>query len=96
MMRPTKEGLLKQRKTLELALSELQRGKVRRTPGRLYRASAEMGGPRLDTTRHRIASLEKRIEQIDAKLSVVIVTEAPFHAATSALRTADITLRQEP
>ncbi len=65
MVRPSKASLLKQRKTMELALRELQTGKFKGTPGRLYRASAEMGGHPLDTAEERIASVERRIAQID-------------------------------
>ena len=64
MVKPTKQSLLKHQKSLELALRELQAGKVKGTPGRIYRASAQMGGPRLDTAAQRIASVERRIAQI--------------------------------
>ena len=68
MGRPSKESLLKHRKSLEFALRELTAGKVKGTPGRLYRASAEMGGHRLDTPQQRIASVARRIAQIDDQI----------------------------
>src|SRR4030095_3763541 len=71
MVKPSREGLLKQRKALELALRELQSGKVKGTPGRLYRGSAEMGSHRLDSIAQRIDSVEKRMSQIDDQIAAV-------------------------
>ena len=68
MVKPSREGLLKQRKALQLALRELGSGIVRATTGRLYRASAQSGGYPLDTPEHRIASVERRIAQIDDQI----------------------------
>ena len=68
MARVTKEGLLRQRKALELALRELVTGKIKRTSGHLFRATAQMGGPRLDTADQRVASVEKRIAHIDDRI----------------------------
>ncbi len=65
MAKPSKNGLLKQRKALQLALRELESGIVRATTGRIYRASVQNGGPPLDTREHRIATVERRIAQID-------------------------------
>ncbi len=69
MGKPRKEGLLKQRKALQLALRESRSGKVKGTSGRMFRALAEMGGPGFDTTELRIASIERRIAQIDDQIS---------------------------
>ena len=69
MVKPSREALLKQRKSLELALRELGSGNVRATTGRIYRASAQNGGPPLDTPELRIASIESRIAQIDDQIT---------------------------
>ena len=69
MVKPTREGLLKQRKALQLALQELESGVFRATTGRIYRATAQDGGPPLDTAEHRIASIESRIAQIDDQIN---------------------------
>ncbi len=60
----SKESLLKHRKLLEMTLRELASGNVRST-GRSNLASALIGGLRLDTTEQRVASVRKRIAQID-------------------------------
>ena len=68
MGKPRKESLLKHRKSLELALRELKSGELRGTSGSIYRATAQMGGPPLDTTEHRITSIERRIAEIDDQI----------------------------
>ena len=68
MVKPSRDGLLKQRKALQLALREFGSGVVRATTGRMYRASAQNGGHPLDTPEDRIASVERRIAQIDDQI----------------------------
>ena len=64
----SKESLLKHRKSLEITLRELASGKIR-AAGRSHLASAQIGGFRLDTTEQRIASVQKRIAQIDDQIA---------------------------
>ena len=59
---------MKQRKALELTKRELRSGIVRATTGRLYRTSAQDRGPPLDNPEDRIASVERRIAQIDNQI----------------------------
>ena len=68
MGKPGKDGLLKHRKSLELALRESKSGKVKGTSGRMFRALAEMGGPACDITEDRVASIERRIAEIDDQI----------------------------
>ena len=64
----SKESLLKHRKSLEMTLRELATGKIRAI-GRDHLALSELGGFRLDTTEQRIASVQKRIAQIDDQIA---------------------------
>ena len=68
MVKPSRDGLLKQRKALQLALRELGSGVFRATTGRMYRLSAQNSGHPLDTPEDRIASVERRIAQIDDQI----------------------------